>query len=167
MLKAATVWVAFSNHRWKICDDLWQQLAIWNSDHWGNIFEAAQGAKWPRSCILGQTASTPPSTGGNERQTYCVGNISEGKTQQMPHFSQRMHLNKHKNSFLCQSSATQLSDPDPDPAPGYHCNHASIYSPALHPQIGLYFVRLPSILLPDCPVPTAPVPDSAASSASW
>lgn len=52
-----------------------------------------------------------------------TANVSRSPTYASKH--------NHKNSFLCQRSATQIADPEP--APGYHCNQANIYSPALHP----------------------------------
>lgn len=126
--------------------------------------------------IQGQTASSPPSTGGDERQTCCasIDNISAGKKiQQTSHFPQHMH----RNTSIKTASCVRVQPPSSlilvlililplattAIRPAY--TH-QLYTPSTC-QIGLYFVRLPSILLPDCPVPTSPVPDSAASSAPW
>lgn len=145
MLKAATVCVVFINLRGKICDNLGQQLASWKSDQWGNVFEELKlhreqndpaAAAWVR-----QPPLRPAQVGMKGRHIVPLLIISlRENTANVPLPPTCVSKHKHKNSFLCQSSATQLSDPDP--APGYHCNQASIYSPALHStcQIALYFV---------------------------
>lgn len=129
MLKA----VVFINLRGKICDDLGQQLASWKSDHWGNAFEELNlhreqndpaAASWVR-----QPPLRPAQVGmkGRHIVPLAITSLREN-TANVSLPSTYVSKHKHKNSFLCQSSATQLI-----PILPLATNQASIYSPALHP----------------------------------